>query len=267
MRRFNIAALVAFFVLVAIFFAMGPRNTRRLQSAMLGTVSPFLKTGSALEQRYRAFREGLKSLDEMDHDNKQLLVENKKLSAENQTLRDLEQENNRLRAALQYRQRSVFKLTPARIIARDSSTWWRTVTIDRGSDDGIQLDMPVLTESGLVGKTTAVSAGAATVLLLSDENCKVAAIVEGTREQGVVRGGRTSSASMPEISLSFLSKFANLKPGQKVYTSGVGGVYPSGVLIGVVKEFKQRELDSSATIVPNVDLTTIEDVFVVAGKK
>lgn len=267
MRRFNIAALVAFFAALAIFFAMGPRNTRRVQSAMLGMVAPFLKTGSALEQRYRAFREGLKSLDELERDNKGLIVENQKLRAENQTLRVTEQENNRLRSALQYRQRSVFKLIPARIIARDSSTWWRTVTIDRGSDDGIQLDMPVLTESGLVGKTTAVSAGAATVLLLSDENCKVAAMIEGTREQGVVRGGRTSSASMPEITLSFLSKFANLKPGQKVYTSGVGGVYPAGVLIGAIKEFKQRELDSFSTIVPTVDLTTIEDVFVVAGRK
>jgi rod shape-determining protein MreC len=267
MKRFNIVALVAFFVALVLLFAMGPRNTRRMQSTLLGMVAPFLKTGSSLEKRYRDFREGLKSLDELQRENAELIVERKRLRTENETLRIFEQENNSLRAALQYRQRSVFKLIPARIVARDSSTWWRTVTIDRGSADGIEIDMPVLTESGLVGKTTAVSANASIVLLISDENCKVAAMVEGTREQGVVRGGRTSSASMPEINLSFLSKFANLQPGQKVYTSGVGGVYPPGVLIGTIHQFKARELDSLATLDPAVDLTTIEDMFVVTGRK
>jgi rod shape-determining protein MreC len=230
-------------------------------------ISPFLRTGSALEQKVRAFREGLKSLEQLERQNKELLVQNKELKAINQTLRDQERENNRLRAALQYRQRSSFKLIPARIIARDSSTWWKTVQIDRGTADGVTLDMPVLTESGLVGKTTTVSENAATVLLIADENCKVAATVEGTHEQGIVKGERTSTTSMPEISLTFLSKNAGLKPGQKVYTSGVGGVYPPGVFIGAIREFRVRELDGFATIVPAVDLTTLEDVFVVVGRK
>src|SRR5207244_8538499 len=108
---------------------------------------------------------------------------------------------------------------------------------------------------------------ASTVLLIADENCKIAAMVEGTREQGIVKGERTSTTSMPQVSLSFLSKTAALKPGQKVYTSGAGGVYPPGVFLGVISEFKVRELDSYATIVPAVDLTTLEDVFVVTGRK
>jgi rod shape-determining protein MreC len=103
------------------------------------------------------------------------------------------------------------------------------------------------------------------VLLISDENCKVAATVEGTREQGIVRGERASHTGAPVISLNYLSKQANLKPGQKVYTSGIGGVFPPGVLVGAVKEFKVRELDAYATLIPAVDLTTIQDVFVVVG--
>ena len=70
------------------------------------------------------------------------------------------------------------------------------------------------------------------------------------------------------IGLSFISKQANLHSGQKIYTSGVGGVFPSGVLIGAVKEFKARELDGYASLVPRVDLATIDDVFVViSGSK
>jgi rod shape-determining protein MreC len=70
---------------------------------------------------------------------------------------------------------------------------------------------------------------------------------------------------MPQISLNFLSKQANLQPHQKVFTSGVGGVFPAGVLIGEIGEFKMRELDGYATVIPAVDLTTLQDVFVVVS--
>ena len=70
-------------------------------------------------------------------------VSNKELSATNQTLRGLEAENNRLRAALGYHERARFQLMPAQIIGRDASTWYNTITIDRGSDEAISLDMPV----------------------------------------------------------------------------------------------------------------------------
>ena len=126
---------------------------------------------------------------------------------------------------------------PAEIVTRDSSTWWRTVTINRGREDGVETDMPVVTDEGLVGKTTTVSANISVVLLVSDENCRVAATVEGTREQGIVTGERVAGAVAPMLDLNFLSKQANLKPGQKVYTSGVGGVFPSGLLVGTVQSF------------------------------
>src|SRR5205807_1658979 len=127
------------------------------------TITPFLKTGSALQTRFIALREGLKTLDELQADNNRLLVKNKQLSAINQTLSNLETENNHLRRALQYRERAEFKLIPARIIARDASTWWNTVKIDKGFADGIKADMPVLTEDGLVGKTTTVAKNASTI--------------------------------------------------------------------------------------------------------
>jgi rod shape-determining protein MreC len=101
--------------------------------------------------------------------------------------------------------------------------------------------------------------------LISDENCKIAASIEGTREQGIVSGERVTTGITPMLNLNFLSKQANLQPGQKVYTSGVGGVFPSGLLIGTVKTFKVRELDGQAQLTPAVDLSHLEDVFVVTG--
>ena len=86
------------------------------------------------------------------------------------------------------------------------------------------------------------------VLLVTDENCKVASSVEGTREQGIVSGERVSGGLAPLLDLNFLTKQANLQPGQKGYTSGVGGVFPSGLFIGTVKSFKTRELDGQAKL-------------------
>jgi rod shape-determining protein MreC len=127
--------------------------------------------------------------------------------------------------------------------------------------------MPVATDEGLVGKITTVSDSISVVLLISDENCRVASKVEGSREQGIVSGERVTTGLTPLLNLNFLSKQADLKPGQKVYTSGVGGVFPSGLLIGAVKAFRLRELDGQAQLTPAVDLSHLEDVFVVTGRK
>ncbi len=268
MNRWSIIALLLLGAVLAYFLSLGPESTSKLQGRFYQLISPFLSSGSSLEKQITGMRSKMQTLEDLEHDNASLKVENRALKATNQSLRDVEHEVNRLRAALNYRERSVFKLVPAEIITRDASTWWRTVTINRGKQDGIQTDMAVVTEEGLVGKTTTVADTISVVLLVTDENCRVAASVEGTREQGIVSGERVAGAMMtPLLDLNFLSKQANLSPGQRVYSSGVGGVFPSGLLVGSVKDFKMRELDSQAHLNPAIDLSKLEDVFVVTGIK
>ena len=267
MSRTGIAALVIFTAAVLALLSMGPQATRKIQASFFQAIAPFLKSGSGLERQITSVRAGLKSLEQLERENTQLRVENRSLKATNEALRDVEHEVNRLLHALAYRERSLFKLVPAEIVTRDSSTWWRTVTINRGEEDGLASEMPVLTDEGLVGRTTTVSANIAVVLLISDENCRVAATVEGTREQGIVTGERVAGSLAPLLELDYLSKQAELKAGQKVYTSGVGGVFPSGLFVGTVKSFQVRALDSQAKITPAVDLAKLEDVFVVIGRK
>ena len=265
MRQINAIAVAIFLVVVMVLFAFTPRRTGIMQARFLGMIAPLLKNGSSLQKQIIGFREGMKTLGQLDAENKQLRVELDELKATDQTLQGLAAENNQLRRALQYRERSAFKLVPARIIARDAATWWSTIKLDKGANDGIKPDEPVLTEDGLVGKTTVVAGNACTVLLISDENCGVAATVEGTRERGIVRGTRTSTVTAPDLTLGLLSKMANLKSGQKVYSTGVGGVFPSGILIGEVKQFEVLPLEGTASMIPSVDLSTIEDVFIVTG--
>lgn len=267
MSRSTTVALLIFVAILGYLLSFGADSTRKLQAGFYQIISPFLTTGSGLEKQITSVRTGLKSLEELERENQTLRVDNRSLRATNQALRDVEHEVNRLRAALDYRERSVFKLVPAEVVTRDASTWWRTVTINRGKRDGIDGDMAVVTEAGLVGKTTTVSDSISVVLLVTDENCRVAANVEGSREQGIVSGERVAGAVAPMLNLNFLSKQANLQPGQKIYTSGVGGVFPSGLLLGSVKEYRVRELDGQARLAPSVDVAKLEDVFVVTGRK
>src|SRR2546423_6850625 len=201
MNRTSIIALLIFGAILGYFLSFGPDSTRKVQAGIYQLIAPFLTSGSGLQKQITSVRTGLRSLEDLEKDNGNLRVENRQLKATNQALRDVEHEVNRLRHALNYRERSVFKLVPAEVVARDSSTWWRTVTINRGKEDGLETDMPVVTDEGLVGKTTTISNNISVVLLITDENCKVAASVEGSREQGIVSGERVAAGSTALLTL------------------------------------------------------------------
>lgn len=269
MNRLLIILVVAAVAVAVLLSTLKPGAMQSAQSGFMGLLSPFLKTGSAVQQQIGAMGSGLKTLDQLEQENRELSTENKELKATNQILRDIEAENNKLRAALEYRERSVFKLVPARIISRDASTWWSTVMINRGFEDGVEVDQPVLTEGGLLGKTVTVAKNMSSVLLITDETCKVAVKIEGTREQGICSGLRVQEGGhTSQLQVNFLSKSADLQAGQKVYTAGVSnGVFPSGILVGQVKSFQARALDGRAIIEPLIDASSVEDVFVVVGAK
>lgn len=250
----------------AVFFSfLTPHGLQVAQRTFLSLGAPLLRSSSSLKKHIGGVSQKWTTLDELDAQYQLLLQENKKLSAENELLRGIEEENKKLRQIINYRERSSFQLVPATVVAHDHSTWWNTIKIDRGSKEGIAPNMPVITDGGLVGKTTVVTEDLSVVMLITDEECNVAAKVEGTSEQGIVNGVRDSSVV---LQLSFLSKLAELKEGQRVYTAGVhGGIFPSGIPIGTIKSFRVRSLDGQALLEPAVDLGSLEEVFVIVGGK
>ena len=270
-RRANFIAATVFLVAVIGVILLSPRNRQWLQSGFLGIIAPFLKKGSEVDSRWKSYKAGLKKLDELESDNQRLKVENDQLRATNQALRGVETENIRLKSALGYEGNAAFKLVPARVIGRSPSNWWSTAVIDKGSAELVEKEMPVVTPDGLVGKVVNTDEHSAIVLLVTDENCRVAATVAGTKEQGIVhvevRGRRAANNIQPAMTLNFLSRFAPLQPKQELHTSGAGSVYPPGILIGRIVEFKSRELDGVAVIEPSVDIAALADVFVVTGMK
>ena len=270
-RRANIIAVTVFIAAVIGIFILTPRSRQWIQSGFLSIISPFLKKGSEVDARVKGVRKGLQKLDELEAENQRLKVSNDELRATNLALRGVEAENIRMKSALGYQDTSPFALVPARVIGRSPSNWWSTVVIDKGTLDRVEAGLAVVTPDGLVGKVMTRSDHSSTVLLISDENCKVAGSVESTKEQGIVRvevrGQRTSNSIQPTMTLNFLSRFAPLRAEQRILTSGAGSIYPPGILIGKIVEFKSRELDGQAVIEPSVDIAGLSDVFVITGMK
>ncbi len=260
--------LAAALIIAGIFLSVSSGLMSRWQAGFLDASAPIIATGSAVNKQLSAVNQGLKTLDELETENRHLSQQNNQLRAANQLLGNLETENRRMREALQYRERSTFRLLPGEIITRDATSWWSTVKINRGFADGVEASQPVLAGAGLAGRTTTVAKNLSIVLLITDENCQVAARIEGSTEQGIVSGRRVGSSASPELVLNFLTRNADIKPGMKVVTAGVSGaVFPGGIPLGTVKEFRMRELDGQAVIEPAVDFSGLEDVFVVLGEK
>jgi rod shape-determining protein MreC len=154
-------------------------------------------------------------------------------------------------------------LKPANVVMRDPANWWHTIQIDLGSRDGIQTNQAVLTADGLVGRISAVSFFSSQVSLIGDPNCHVSAVVENaTHDMGVVTASDPLDFSL--VQLSYLASSANLKPGQNVVTSGLGGVFPKGIPVGKIVDSHSVEygLASAARVKLNASLGALEQVSV-----
>ncbi len=188
-------------------------------------------------------------------------------SAPNVEAEELRQENARLREMIGFRERTPWRLLGARVIGRDASNWWRTITLDRGRADGVSENMAVLTPAGLVGKTYEVGQRFCRVLLIADPNCHVSALLQGSRKHGFVNGVGASSEAEPRCWMKFLDTTTTVAEGEWVLASGYGGVFPKGSIIGRVEFVNASGFYQTASIRPAADLMRLEEVLIVLGEK
>ena len=183
------------------------------------------------------------------------------LELELQVQRALAQQARSLERLLRLRETTALPTLSARVIASDATPYFRTLTIDRGRDDGVRPDMAVIAPAGVVGRVVAVSAGrAAQVQLLVDRNAAAGALVERTRASGLVVGTDTDGL----LRMDYVSNLEDVRIGDRVVTSGVDGIYPGGFLIGAVTEVEQGVgLYLVIRVDPVVEFSRIEDVLVV----
>lgn len=178
---------------------------------------------------------------------------------------ELRQENNRLREMLGFRERTEYDLIPAEVIARDSSGWFQTIIISRGSYHGVKEDLAVVTSDGLVGGILSVSRLSSQVLLLTDPRPAVSALVQRSREPGEVGIVESAPGFPGYLKMIKLPREANIQPGDRIISSGLGGVYPQGLVIGYVQEIGEDDdgVLQYALIRPAANFNRLEEVFVV----
>ncbi|MDB6140925.1 MAG: mreC [Verrucomicrobiaceae bacterium] len=264
MKLLNVIALLLFLAATGAVLTLKTPATKALQAKVMAVFSPFIRASATMQNTTTKAIAPEINPKELQRDNERLRLENQNLRIVNKGKNEVLEENNKLRQLAGYKQRAPFKsLIAAHVIKRSAATWWNTMIIDKGSDDGITTESPVVTDVGLVGKTGRVSRNISEIILLTDELCVVTALVEGTREKGFLTGERGGGEMKPDLRLRYLSRNAPILPGYNVYSSGDGGVFPPKLLLGKVKHFENQEISGEAVVEAAVDFSVLEDVFVV----
>jgi len=261
MRPLNLIAFLLFLGGAVWALTRSERTVREIQRTYYAWLTPFLTAGSKMETKARTF------MDEVDH-SKTLEAQLEVIRTENDRLRQVEAhslesdaENARLRRDLDFQKRMDFKATAARIMRRQPTTWWQTVEIDRGGESGVAVHQPVVADGGLVGKVDRVGDKLSSVILLTDEACQVSVQIEGTPEVGILSGQRGQYEREPLLRLRFLSAKARITPGTRVFTTGLGGLFPPNLLVGTVESVDPGPLDTEALVRPSVDFADLSTVF------
>lgn len=268
MSRLNIIFLIVFVGLLIWITLFQPGAVGTIQQGALKALKPFMKASSQIDATVESLGTEALSPAELRTQLAELEQERNRLKLEVIQLDELLAENNQLRRALQYTEKSPMELVASRVINRKPSNWYNTMVIDKGLEDGVSVDSPVIVpvgeNAGLIGKVSEVlGEHSAVVLLLTDEMCQVSAKLKGTQEQGIVSGQRGALRTLPDLKLRYLSKEAGAYAGQEVYSSGAGELFPPNLLIGEVISAEVGVIDTEAVVKPGVDFEDLVDVFVV----
>ena len=267
MKPLTLVALLLFLAGTAFALTRSEAAVRKIQRTYYGLIGPAVKGGTKLSDTAKALTHEFDHSAELELKLQAAEAERDRLAILATRVRQLETENNTLRAVLEFKEQTAFDVVASQVIRRNPANWWQEIIIDKGEDAEIGQDAPVLNAEGLVGKVEQSGNALSTIILLTDEQCQVAAKVEGTHEVGILSGRRGQLEGTPLLSLRFLSKDAPVRPGMRVFTSGAGGVFPPNILLGTVDSLFPGAADSEARVRPSVDFENLDVVFVVKGLK
>ena len=270
MDRDRIRNLIPFLLiaLALIGFVLHRAGVWEPVEGVLARVTTPLQEGASLAvSRFGELARSARDLRDLRERNRELEAENARLLLENVRYRELEGEVALLRDLMGFSHtRPSFDVQGAhvvgRVIGRDPSNLQRYVTLDVGQEDGVDRNMPVATERGLVGRITDVGKGWSRAMLITDVSSSVNALTQSTRASGLVQGQADGSLEMRSI-----PQADTVSVGDTVFTSGLGGNFPHQILIGQIVEVERKdyELYQTARVQPTVDFDHLEVVLVVTG--
>jgi rod shape-determining protein MreC len=256
-------ALGAVTLVALLIFSLPPSAAGRLKLAVGSLFLPLFGLANTAQQLPVAAADAILPRRELLQQVENLRRENQQLKLLQLQSAEIARENDQLRSLVGWQRQVPWKLKLANVVMRDPANWWRTVEIDLGTRDGVVENLPVLTADGLVGRISSAGLTRSQVVLIGDPNCKASALVENpAHDTGIISASEPLDNSLVE--LTYLSGGANLKPGQSVITSGLGGIFPKGIPIGLVVDARPVEfgLYTEARVKLSANLGALEQVWV-----
>jgi rod shape-determining protein MreC len=228
-----IALLLINFVLMA-FDAREITSGQRVIRVWTQTAADFVQSPVAtVTSSIAGYFVSISSLRSAQSENDQLKQRVQELQVELKQSEDLASENTRLRSLLQLKEQSKYKVLPARIIGRDPSVWFDSSIINQGSLNGVKLNMPVVTDGGLVGRVTAVAPLTAQVDLITRDKSGLGAVIGQIGESNAL-GVVTGSSKKDLLEMKYVPGNVDVRVGQPVFTTGQDGIFPPGLKVGEI---------------------------------
>lgn len=265
--RIRLPLLFAVLVLLTLALMVGDRAALRedggetswLSSALLEVTVPVQAAVTAPVDFLGDAWADYVALVELAEENERLRERVARLEEANLQYREALVASGNLQRIVEMRENFEVPLLAGEVVGQDVSPWFRSVLVDLGSADRVRSGMPVVNDHGVVGLVAATSPHAARVMVLPDRQSAVDAIVQRSRARGIVKGQGTD-----RLRFVFMVRGDDVRPGDEVITSGVGGVYPKGLRVGTVESVRTGDarLLHEASVEPAVDFGRLEQVFV-----
>jgi rod shape-determining protein MreC len=247
---------------LVIFSLNVPRNrdANFIERGVMNLFAPVLKPVANISGIVENIWDGYISLVNVRRENERLHASIKELGSHLAAGDEALLENQRLDKLLNMKGSIKPPTLAATVVGEDVSSWFRTLLIDRGASSGLRVGMAVLAADGVVGQVVKVASDTSRVLLLTDHASGIAATIQRSRARGVVKGKGEGLCS-----LEFTTREEDVKVGDLVVTSGIGGVYLKGLPIGEVTMVKRGQygIFQTVTIRPSVNIAHLEELLVV----
>lgn len=274
-RTFVLGVVLATFFLVLLNLPSSVSSS--LRGFFRGSMATYQGGVTRLVSRVQQTSSAVGNISEVIKERDQLAEEVGELRAQLRGLDGVMRENGELRALTGFNKQSSLQMVACEVIARDDGYgWWQTLRLDKGRNEGLAVDMPVITPEGLVGRVIEVNSHTCDVLLISDRSFKVSVRFEQDGSFGILQGGgislrgehRFGVLCMPTPArVDYIRKDLEIKVGERVVTSGFGGVFPVGLTVGRVVGMRLDDagLYQVAEVEPAADLARLQRVLVVTG--
>ncbi|UKI20088.1 MAG: rod shape-determining protein MreC [Oscillospiraceae bacterium] len=260
-----LSAVVAVVILLLLMFNSGIDSLMRVSGYIIVPIqNACIAVGDAISGFFTGFSDNIKMQEEM----RQLQAELEKLRIKDSQYDEILRENERLRDIIKESSRyTEYELLVGRVSVSGTDTYSDCYTINRGSRDGVKTDMVVVAQGGLAGRIISVSDNYCIMMSILDSRSSVPAIVERTRDTGVVKGYSTAGQVQSRCTMTYLPFELKSTTGDTVKTSGNDDVFPKGLYIGSIVEITtgSTTLGTTARIEPAVDFEHLEYVLIITG--